>query len=233
LNRKHGIQKPEHTEWETYSGKMVSLSSERLIRGMHNRFEVALETKRIIDCIQEGICKEGSLEDYLKSLDLMNFNLRALLHRNDTLGMASSIESRFPILDSQIVQLAVNLPSRSKIDLREIKEHDDGRLVRNKLVFRTVADRYLPKTLSRSAKGAFSVDAFKRMQISPAFFKDSLLRDLFNLDPGQMQYLIENADHQLKLKLLHLEVWTHVCLYNRSKAGILEKMRAQINVKTV
>jgi hypothetical protein len=33
---------------------MVGLSSERLIMGMHNRFEVALETKRIIDCLQKG-----------------------------------------------------------------------------------------------------------------------------------------------------------------------------------
>lgn len=57
LNRKHGIQKPAQTEWETYSGNMVSLSPERLILGMQNRFEVALETKRIIDCIQKGICR--------------------------------------------------------------------------------------------------------------------------------------------------------------------------------
>ena len=233
LVRKHGIQKPAHTEWETYSGTMVGLSSERLIMGMHNRFEVALETKRIIDCLQKGNCKEEELEDCIKSLDLMNFNLRALLHRNDTLGMASSIESRFPILDSQLVQLAVNLPPRSKIDLRNLKGHSNDRLVWNKIVFRTVADRYLPRQLSRKAKGPFSVDAFRRMQISPAFFSDSLLMDLFNLDPCQMQYLIENADHQLKLKLLHLEVWTHACLYNRSKAGLLEKMRANINIKTV
>ena len=51
----------------------------------------------------------------LQSLDLLNSNLRGLLHRNDTMGMASSIESRFPFLDSELISLGINLGANTKI----------------------------------------------------------------------------------------------------------------------
>ena len=46
----------------------------------------------------------------MESSDLGHYDLGRLLHRNDTMGMAASIESRFPFLDSAFVRLAVNMP---------------------------------------------------------------------------------------------------------------------------
>ena len=53
----------------------------------------------------------------LKTLMELRCTLPSLLHRNDSLGMGSSIESRFPFLDSNLVKLAVNIPYPYKIRL--------------------------------------------------------------------------------------------------------------------
>ena len=45
----------------------------------------------------------------VRTADLLGYHLRMLLHRNDCLGMAASIEARFPFLDEELVTLAVNL----------------------------------------------------------------------------------------------------------------------------
>ncbi len=167
----------------------------------------------------------------MPSLDLLNYNLRALLHRNDAMGMTASIESRFPFLDRELVKLAVNLPYRCKIRFAPTAMDSNHYFFKDKWILRKVAERYLPNKLSRRSKGQFRVDTFTRMQISPTFFEKSPIVDLFGLSSRELWHLIDHAQHPLKLKLLHLDAWAHVCLHNLPKPSLNHRLRHHIVVR--
>jgi asparagine synthase (glutamine-hydrolysing) len=198
--------------------------------GLHNRFEVAVETEDIRTCVRTTNGKAIN-NNYMKSLDLLNYNLRALLHRNDSMGMAASIESRFPFLDSDLVRLAVNMPDNYKIRLSFTALDRNRPFFADKWVLRKVADRYLPRELSQRPKAPFPTDAYQRVQISPSFFEKSFIVDLFDLSSRQARYLIENAQQDLKLKLMHLDVWAHMCLNALPEQSMSKKLRDYVIVK--
>ena len=203
-----------------------------LIMGLHNRFEVALETKDISAQIQKG--RKGHLhQNYLKSFDLLNYNLRMLLHRNDSMGMAASIESRFPFLDKDLVKLAVNLPYPYRIRFSPSLCDGQTSYYTDKWILRKVADRYLPKELSRRRKRPFPVNAYERMTISQAFFEKSFIAELFGLSTRGIRYLLENASQDLKLKMIQLETWSHVCLNNLPGEQMADKLHRHITMTTL
>jgi len=78
------------------------------VPSLQNRFERELEYDEICGHIQRITGKPVDYKE-MTCLDQMSYLLRTLLHRNDCLGMAASIESRFPFLDSRLVKLAVNI----------------------------------------------------------------------------------------------------------------------------
>ena len=196
---------------------------------LHNRFEVGLENEEIRKHTKN--CHGAALDfKNLKSIDLLNYNLRALLHRNDSMGMATSIESRFPFLDTKLVKLAVNMPYKFKIRFSRTAFGGNHNFFKNKWVLRKVAERYLPKKLSQRPKKNFPVDAFKRFKFSSSFWEKSYVVDLFGLAPREIQYLTEHAQQSMKIKLMHLDVWAHVCLNNLSKATIINRLRDHISI---
>ncbi len=200
-----------------------------LAMGLLNRFEVGLETEELRIHIQNH-SGNNSTEGYLRSLDLLHYNLRVLLHRNDTMGMAASIESRFPFLDTELVKLAVNLPYNLKIRFTPTAIDNNHYFYKDKWILRQVADRYLPKTLSRRSKGAFPVDAFKRLKFSSGYFENSLIVDLFKLTPREVTYLFDNADLGLRLKLMQLDCWSHVCLFQLPTQHLFSRLNDYIKV---
>ena len=75
-----------------------------LLRQLHNRFETAMDEENIRSKLSQ---RSANLRrGYLGSLNLLNHHLRTLLHRNDSLGMAASIEARFPFLNHDLVKCA-------------------------------------------------------------------------------------------------------------------------------
>jgi asparagine synthase (glutamine-hydrolysing) len=195
-----------------------------------NRFEVELETRNISDVVNPG----GSLKCHkyaARSLDLLNYNLRALLHRNDAMGMAASIESRFPFLDHALAKLTVSLPDRYKIRFDWSSSDCRHYFYKDKWVLRKVAERYLPNDIGRRPKGFFWVDTFSRMKINPVFFKKSIISDLLDISSSEIGYLMDRSPQDLKLQLLHLEVWAHVCLNGLPEQPLKEKLRESISIK--
>jgi asparagine synthase (glutamine-hydrolysing) len=165
------------------------------------------------------------------SLDLISDILRTLLHRNDCLGMAASIESRFPFLDSRLVKLAVNMPYRYKVRFSPTVLEREHLFLRDKWVLRKVAERYLPPALSQRKKRGFPISAHLRMDIGVEFFDDSVLANLFELDRRGMRHWVDHASRELKRRLLHLEVWAHVCLQETPRNKILAKLRKHVGVR--
>jgi len=163
------------------------------------------------------------------SLNLLGYHLRTLLHRNDALGMAASVEARFPFLNHDLVKFAVNMPYGAKIRLAASSTFA-RRFLKDKWVIRKVACRYLPPQLSEKQRQGFHFDAFNRIQISSKYFCGSPLADIFELSARGMQFLIDQSPHDLILKLFHLDIWTHVCLYGLGKEKLLNRLKQHIRL---
>jgi asparagine synthase (glutamine-hydrolysing) len=72
--------------------------------------------------------------------------LVSILNRQDKMSMATSLESRVPFLDNEIIDLAVSLPQGYK-----------QTLLHRKRVLRDVALRYLPQAIVDRRKSGFGV----------------------------------------------------------------------------
>ena len=89
------------------------------------------------------------------SLDYLQYHLRTLLHRNDSLGMEASIEARFPFLDLRFVEAGINMPSNTKLRYSPWVFEKAHPFVRDKWVVREVANRWIPRGLSQRLKVGF------------------------------------------------------------------------------
>ena len=206
-------------------------TSEGLVHALHNRFETVNETieiRRRIGCDSDSSRFKG----VLPSLDLLGYNLRALLHRNDSMGMAASIETRFPFLDSQLARLAVNMPYESKIRFALNARDKSHYFFRDKWIMRKVAERYVPRELFRQNKKPFPVNAYaeERMRIAPAYFDRSFISEWFELGRNEQAHFLERCPHWLKWKMLLLDVWADVSLNGRCRRSVLAKLRRHISV---
>jgi asparagine synthase (glutamine-hydrolysing) len=131
-------------------------------------------------------------------------NLPALLHVEDRVTMASSLESRVPLLDHRITDLVTSMPPRMKFRGGELKH----------LLKRAVGD-YLPgPVLARKDKKGFPVPLHLWARgAAHEFFADTLLsrrsreRGLFN--PAEVEKLMdqEHAFGRRLWGLLNLELW--------------------------
>jgi asparagine synthase (glutamine-hydrolysing) len=200
------------------------------VSSLQNRFERELEYDEIRTHIQSIT---GKPVDYRETtcLDQMSYLLRTLLHRNDSLGMAASIEARFPFLNGRLVKLAVNMPYQHKVRFSPAVFEREHLFLRDKWVLREVAERYLPPELSQRKKRGFPISAHSRMDIASEFFEESFVADLFELDRRANRYLIDHASRELKRRLLHIEVWAHVCLHDAPRHTILAKLRNHLTIR--
>ncbi|MCB2097820.1 MAG: asparagine synthase (glutamine-hydrolyzing) [Parvularculaceae bacterium] len=165
------------------------------------------------------------------SLDYMHHHLRTLLHRNDTMGMAASIEARFPFLDLGVAKFGVNLPGRFKLRRSPFVFEKAHPFVRDKWVVRSVADRYMPRDLSQRIKIGFWTTTFQRMEASPAFYATSRLGDYLGLGASQLKSTVENADHDLRLRLLHCDVWTRVMIEGEDPEISVGRLRDHVHIR--
>jgi asparagine synthase (glutamine-hydrolysing) len=160
---------------------------------------------------------------------VLAYVLRTLLHRNDALGMAASVEARFPFLSNRLMYFAENLPASYKMRLSPFSFRSGQGLYCDKWIVRQLAARYLPRQFSQRKKRPFTADAYERMRISPAFFENSFLVDLFRLSRAQLKLLLARTDDALKLRLLQLDVWGRLCILQASKEVVQRRLHAHLS----
>ncbi len=165
----------------------------------------------------------------VRTLDLLSYHLRTLLHRNDTMGMTASIEARFPFLDERLVAAAVNLPYRYKVRFSPGVWEKEHPFIRDKWVIRRVADRYLPKQLSQRKKFGFPVSAFHRMRIPKEFFRDSFVTDYFKLSSDEFDLLYETEDQGLEIRLMMLEAWAQIFFEGVKPDLVRQRLRKHVH----
>jgi asparagine synthase (glutamine-hydrolysing) len=192
---------------------------------LHNRFEIIDEAMALRSRLNELEVKDGA-RAALESVDLLHYNLRSILHRNDTMGMSASIESRFPYLDSGLIKLAVNLPRRFKVRFSPSSFRSSRNLFCDKWILRRVGARYLPRELTFRTKRPFPVDAYKpgRLRIATTFLENSFVQELLGLSATATKILVEKADHELKWKLLQLEVWGELFVARTAQQAVADRV---------
>ena len=188
------------------------VSSATIALGLQRRFETDLEDDDIRADVTRKMNGRKPTDDDLVTLSQLGYHLRTLLHRNDCLGMAASIEARFPFLDTALVRLAVNMPYGAKVRFSPAVRDRDHLFLRDKWVLRKVAERYLPRALAYRQKWGFPAHSHAHVQIEPTFVRDSFVADMFLLNAREADYLVRHSDQDLRMKLLHLEVWARLFL---------------------
>jgi asparagine synthase (glutamine-hydrolysing) len=204
-------------------------NAKAVVQDLLNRCEIAEDEQRTRDMVR-AMAPARISKGNLWTVDYLNYHLRTLLHRNDSMGMAASIEARFPYLDHEVVHVAANMPSRYKLRFSPMVFEKAHPWVRDKWVVRKVADRYVPSDLSQRIKIGFWTTAFQRMRVATTYFEDSYVRELFGLTPKQMEIVASEADQDLTMRLLHLDIWGQVCLRALDSPIILNKLRDHISL---
>jgi asparagine synthase (glutamine-hydrolysing) len=207
-------------------------TEQSLVHALHNRFEVLRETFDVRQRLAP-VSDWSEFDAALPSVDSLGYNLRALLHRNDTMGMASSIEARFPFLENQLARLAINMPLRAKIQFSwKAVEDSSHYLFQNKWVLRKVGERYLPTELFRRVKRPFPINAYagSRLRIDSRYFDGSAFSELFELGQGQTAWMMDKCPHHLKFKLLLFDVWAQLYLKDAPRDAVVGKLRDHLQV---
>jgi asparagine synthase (glutamine-hydrolysing) len=150
--------------------------------------------------------KNQQLEQY-KTKQMMNEHIVSLLHRNDRMGMIHSIESRFPFLDEDIVKFSMNLPNKFKISRINNFYNYKHPFLMDKAIVRKLADRELPKSLTRKKKNGFPSFGLRYMHVKPEFFENGTVSQCLQLDKRQLKYMCGNfANYSIAL-LASVEIW--------------------------
>jgi len=100
------------------------------VRHLLNSREMADDFELVSDAVAAS---KGASRDKTVgwTLDYLHYHLRTLLHRNDTMGMAASIEARFPFLDHGVAKFGVNFNNARIADVLELSSRQMRKTVEN------------------------------------------------------------------------------------------------------
>lgn len=56
---------------------------------------------------------------------------------------------------------------------------------------------------------------------------------MLGLGRRELEYLFEHCDQTYRTRLLHLEVWAHMCLYGMSEEAILERLNTHSTINSM
>jgi asparagine synthase (glutamine-hydrolysing) len=163
-------------------------------------------------------------------LDLLTGHLLSLLHRNDRMGMAASVESRFPYLDEDVVRFALNLPLSAR--LRWGAAHHDRKhpFLRDKAVLRDVALRRLPAVVADRPKDGFPTVGHEQLAIDPDFFVDGWLADRLGWSRRGIEHLCTDEPNTVAGRLASVEVFGRIFAEAEAEAEITAHLRRHVRI---
>jgi asparagine synthase (glutamine-hydrolysing) len=179
---------------------------------------------------EAGVTRTKAVSHGLAVDPELSYILRSLLLRNDAMGMAASVEARFPFLDSRLVKFSVNLPERCKSRFSPTATDRKHLFYQDKWIIRQMAARYLPPLLSNRPKGQFPTNAFQRMRIAPELFGDAFGAELLGVSGDRLTYFVRNASRSLQLRLMLLQSWWKICILNQTRDGVRSEIMKHTTV---
>ncbi len=143
-------------------------------------------------------------------------HLPSLLQRHDRMGMAASIETRVPFLETELIAFGLDAPRRWKVHRG-----------RSKCVVKAAAERHLPRDLVHAKKKGWPVPpAFRRGMLG--ILENGVLADLLGWSaatPGDLARLAR-ADPDGAHRLAYAEVWARVFLRGDDPDEVGERLVA-------
>jgi asparagine synthase (glutamine-hydrolysing) len=175
-------------------------------------FRESFNQERTFNRFQNVFNNPNTLSYYNKMVHYdMVASLPALLHVEDRVSMANSIESRVPILDRRIVELVTGMPPGMKFRGAEMKY----------LLKKAVKDILPKKIYERKDKMGFPVPLHHwARNKAKSFFQDVLLskacreRGLFSMPEVEQLIEDENAFGRRLWGLICLELWFQTFIDN-------------------
>jgi asparagine synthase (glutamine-hydrolysing) len=164
------------------------------------------------------------------SLTLAQEHLVSLLHRNDRLGMAWGIESRFPFLGHDFTKLAINLPARYKLHWTRHMYDRRHPFITDKWVVREMARRMVPQSLSDRTKRGFPVSISSRIDVSPKLFDSGFVATEYALDSAALAELVARGSGLWLTRLMLLEVWGQLFFGGRSAEELQVRLKRHVSV---
>ncbi len=192
-----------------------------------NQLSHGFEKERFED---EALSTFSSLDpknrtEQLMTVKMIRDGLVALLHRNDRMGMMSSIEARFPFLDESLVKFAINLPSKFKIGRSKRFHNYKHPFLIDKWVVREHAQKWLPPAIVHKKKNGFPMFGHKFLKLKPGFFKGGWLSDALGLADRSFDDLIAKQDPYFTAKLASVELFGRIY----SEGVDQEKLKEHVN----
>jgi asparagine synthase (glutamine-hydrolysing) len=201
----------------------------RFLEGLLTRFDESLERQRVFDRVTKESGNGLDPREY-RTLELVGYDSRSVMHRDERLSMACGVETRFPFLDDEFLRLAANIPLRHKIRTSLRAVNMPRPFIREKWVLRQVASRYLPKGFAFRGKVGFPATVFKRMTVHPEFFRESYICDLFGLSRAEKAHLFATTERRTIVRMMFLEVWAQLFFCGRPESELVQKVRPHISV---
>jgi asparagine synthase (glutamine-hydrolysing) len=167
--------------------------------------------------------RQKQREQYL-TINMIREHLVTLLHRNDRMGMMSSIEARFPFLDEKIVKFAINLPSKFKIGRSGRFHNYKHPFLIDKWIVRKTAQKYLPKELVSKKKNGFPMFGHKFVKINSGFFNNGWVSDSLGLRNGAQEFFTRTQDPYFVAKLASVEIFGRIFTLGHS----LEQVKSHV-----
>lgn len=200
------------------------------LEGLMTRFEIGVERDRLADVVTKSSGPGLDPREY-KTLDLVGYHSRTVVHRDERLAMIFGVETRFPFFDHDVLRFAANIPYRYKIRTSPLALSPSPRpFIRDKWVLRQVAARYLPKGFAYRRKVGFPATVFKRMTVHPEFFENSYIADMFGLSRTEKAHLLRTAERRTVVRMMFLEVWAQLFFCGRPEAELVRAVRPHVSV---
>ena len=174
-------------------------------------YERAVAT-RALHAYQHHHGSRRRLEAHL--LSDLSLYLPHLLNRQDKSTMLSSIETRIPFLDPNVVRMAVNLPLELRIEPRR------------KAPLRAMSDRLLPPQISRRTKVGFGFDVGRYLAPAarPEFLHDGMLRHEMQIDRARWDEAVAGIAGQGWLTMWTAEIWCRSVLAGQSDEEVEQEL---------
>jgi asparagine synthase (glutamine-hydrolysing) len=136
--------------------------------------------------------------------------LSHLLNRQDKCTMASSVETRVPFLDPDVIGLALNLPLEARLEPRR------------KGVLRDVVRRHFGDALAERPKLGFGFDTRTLIEAraDPAFLREGRLREVLDRPPAEWEEGLRAMPDAWALPVWTAEIWCRLMLEGESRADV-------------
>lgn len=147
--------------------------------------------------------------------NLLTF-LNILLYTADRMGMLSSVENRFPFIENNLIDFALNLPLEFKVDYRT-----------NKKILKLVAQRYIPKEIIDRPKRGFPTPVESYIKFDENFFKGGFLENHFSVPARFIGKT--GTDRRLMYRLTTTEIWGRIFVFKQDIHKIRDLVKSTLN----